>query len=483
MTAEREEIGLTVGKNEDFAEWYSQVVTKSGLADYAPVHGCIVFRELAYAIWERVMSILDAEFKKIGVRNVYFPLLIPERLLRKEAEHFKGFTAEVAWVTHGGDELLSERLAIRPTSETIIYETLAKRVRGWRDLPLKLNQWCNIVRWEIKSTKPFLRNTEFLWQEGHTAHATREEALKQALEILGIYKRFVEEYLAIPVIEGSKTDWEKFAGAEETFTIETLMPDGRALQAGTSHFLGQNFSKVFEISFLNRDGSSSYVWQTSWGVSTRLIGALVMVHGDDRGLVLPPRMAPIQVVVIPIFYSDEEKKLVVSKCREVEERLLKKGFSAQADLREDYTPGWKYNDWELRGVPLRIEVGPRDISENMLTVFRRDELKRIRIPDGSLEEEAARLLDDIQRNMYEKARRMIMEKTGRADTMSELSEMVSRGMMVKACWCGSKECDEAVKSETGASIRLIPFQEEPVFSGCVRCGKPASKVVYFAKSY
>ncbi|MBO3798559.1 MAG: proline--tRNA ligase [Thermoproteota archaeon] len=483
LTVERGEIGLTVGKNEDFAEWYSQVVTKSGLADYAPVHGCIVFRELAYAVWERIMSILDSEFKKTGVRNVYFPLLIPERLLRKEAEHFKGFTVEVAWVTQGGDEPLSERLAIRPTSETIMYEMYAKWIRSWRDLPVKLNQWCNIVRWEIKSTKPFLRNTEFLWQEGHTAHATREEAFQQALEILGIYKRFVEEYLAIPVLDGVKTEWEKFAGAEATFTIEALMPDGRALQAGTSHFLGQNFSKAFEITFLDRSGSTSYVWQTSWGVSTRLIGAVVMVHGDDKGLVLPPRIAPLQVVIIPIFYSEEEKRMVVSKCREVEQRLLSRGFSAQADLREDYTPGWKYNDWELKGVPVRIEIGPRDVRENMLTVFRRDEFKRFRIPDGSLEEETGRLLEDIQRNMYEKARRMMAEKTGRAETVSELSEMVSRGMMVKACWCGSRECDEAVKSETGASIRLIPFKEEQVFSACVKCGRPASKVVYFAKSY
>jgi prolyl-tRNA synthetase len=483
LTVEKEETGLTVRKNEDFSEWYSQVVTKSGLADYAPVHGCIVFRELAYAIWEKVVSILDPEFKKIGVRNVYFPLLIPERLLRKEAEHFKGFTVEVAWVTHGGDEPLSERLAIRPTSETVMYEMYAKWIRSWRDLPLKLNQWCNIVRWEIKSTKPFLRNTEFLWQEGHTAHATREEALQQALEILRVYRRFVEDSLAIPVIDGSKTEWDKFAGAESTFTLEALMPDGRALQAGTSHFLGQNFSKAFEITFLDKDGSSNHVWQTSWGVSTRLIGAVIMVHGDDKGLVLPPRIAPTQVVIIPIFYSEEEKKSVVSKCREVEERLLKKGFSAQADLREDYTPGWKYNDWELKGVPVRIEIGPRDLRENMLTVFRRDELKRVRILDAELEKEVEKLLEDIQRNLYEKARRMMMEKTGRAETMSELSEMVSNGMMVKAAWCGSKDCDDAIKNETGASVRLIPFEEEPASSSCVRCGRPASKTVYFAKSY
>ncbi len=483
MTVEKEEIGLTAGKNEDFAEWYSQVVAKSGLADYTPVHGCIVFRELAYAVWERMVSILDSEFKKIGVKNVYFPLLIPEKLLKKEAEHFKGFTVEVAWVTQGGGEPLSEKLAIRPTSETIMYEMYAKWIRSWRDLPLKLNQWCNIVRWEIKSTKPFLRNTEFLWQEGHTAHATRDEAVQQALEILRIYKSFVEGFLAIPVLDGVKTEWEKFAGAEATFTLEALMPDGRALQAGTSHFLGQNFSKAFEITFLGKDGSSNYVWQTSWGVSTRLIGAVVMVHGDDRGLMLPPRIAPTQVVIIPIFYSEEEKRSVVSKCMEVEERLLKKGFSTQVDLREGYTPGWKYNDWELKGVPVRIEVGPRDLRENMLTVFRRDELKRIRIRDGNLEEETSRLLEDIQRNMYEKAGRMMVEKTGGAETLRELSEMVSKGMMVKACWCGSKECDEAVKNETGASVRLIPFKEEPVFSGCVGCGRPASKVVYFAKSY
>lgn len=481
--AVKHDLGLTVRKNEDFSEWYSQLVTKSGLADYAPVHGCIIFRELAYAIWERMMSILDAEFKKIGVKNAYFPLLIPERLLKKEAEHFKGFTPEVAWVTQGGDDPLSERLAIRPTSETIIYEMYAKWIRSWRDLPLKLNQWCNIVRWEIKSTKPFLRNTEFLWQEGHTAHATRDEALQQALEILRIYKMFVEEYLAIPVLDGSKTEWEKFAGAEATFTIEALMPDGRALQAGTSHFLGQNFSKAFGIMFLDKDGSSNYVWQTSWGVSTRLIGALVMIHGDDRGLVIPPRIAPLQVVIIPIFYSEEEKARVFSKCKEVEERLLKKRVSAQADLREDYTPGWKYNDWELKGVPVRIEVGPRDLNEGMLTLFRRDRLDRMRIEDSELENAVCLLLEEIQRNLYEKAKRMMVEKTSRASTMNELTELVSKEMMVEACWCGSRECDDAVKEETGASIRLIPFEEKPVFSNCVRCGKPASKVVYFAKAY
>jgi len=339
------------------------------------------------------------------------------------------------------------------------------------------------VRWEIKSTKPFLRNTEFLWQEGHTAHATRDEALQQALEILRIYKRFVEECLAIPVLEGSKTEWEKFAGAEATFTLEALMPDGRALQAGTSHFLGQNFSKAFGITFLDKDGSSNYVWQTSWGVSTRLIGAVVMVHGDDRGLVLPPRVAPLQVVIIPIFYSEEEKNRVFSKCKEAEERLLEKGIIAQADLREDYTPGWKYNDWELKGVPVRVEVGPRDLDEGMFTLFRRDRLERTRVRDPELEDAVARLLEGVQRSLYEKARSMMAEKTGRARTMSELADMVSRGMMVEACWCGSRECDDLVKEETGASIRLIPFEEKPVFSNCVRCGKPASRVVYFARAY
>ncbi|MGQ9595788.1 MAG: proline--tRNA ligase [Thermoproteota archaeon] len=483
MKVEKEEVGLTVRKDEDFSEWYSQVVIKSGLADYAPVHGCIVLRELAYAIWERMMSILDLEFKRIGVSNVYFPSLIPERLLRKEAEHFEGFTVEVAWVTHGGDELLSEKLAIRPTSETIMYEMYAKWIRSWRDLPLKLNQWCNIVRWEIKSTKPFLRNTEFLWQEGHTAHATKEEALQQTLEILRIYKNFIENFLAIPVMEGYKTDWDKFAGAERTFTIEALMPDGRSLQGGTSHFLGRNFSKAFEITFLDKDGSKSYVWQTSWGVSTRLIGAMVMVHGDDRGLIVPPKLAPIQVVIIPIFYTEEEKNLVLPRCEEVEGRLLKKGFSAKADLREDYTPGWKYNDWELKGVPLRVEIGPRDIREGVVTVSRRDEFKRMRIPDKDLENEVNGLLVDIQKNLYERAKKMMMSKIGSASSMFELSKMISKDMMVKACWCGSRECDEAVKDETGASIRLIPLEEERVFSNCIGCGRPASKVVYFAKSY
>lgn len=355
--------GITVRKNEDFSEWYTQVVLKSGLADYAPVKGCMIFREHSYAIWEKIQEIFNKKIKETGHRNVYFPLFIPESFLKKEAEHFQGFVPQVAWVTMGGNSPLEEKLAIRPTSETIMYATYAKWIRSWRDLPIKLNQWCSVVRWETKATKLFLRTREFLWQEGHTAHATKEEADREVMEILNAYKDVIETYLAIPVLVGKKTEMEKFAGALYTTALEAMMPDGKALQMGTSHQLGQHFSKVFDIKFLDKDEKEQYVWQTSWGFTTRVIGAVVMVHGDDKGLVLPPKVAPVQVVIVPIPYKGAETGAIMTKAKEILEKLQKKDIAVVLDDRQEYTPGWKFNQWELKGVPIRIEIGPRDLKQ------------------------------------------------------------------------------------------------------------------------
>src|SRR3989337_1082226 len=355
--------GVTVKKGEDFSEWYTEVVVKSGMADYSPIKGCMIIREHAYAIWEKIQEIFNKKIRESGHKNVYFPIFIPESFLKKEAEHFAGFVPEVAWVTEGGSTPLEERLAIRPTSETIIYATFAKWIRSWRDLPIKINQWCNIVRWETKATKPFLRTREFLWQEGHTAHPTKEDADKEVMDILNYYRDIMENWLAIPVLIGVKTESEKFAGALYTTTLEAIMPDGKALQMGTSHNLGQNFAKVFEIKFIGEDEKEHHVWQTSWGISTRLIGAVVMVNGDDKGLVLPPKVAPVQVVIVPIPYKDADSTAIESKAKEIADKLKEKNLGVILDNREEYTPGWKFNQWELKGVPVRLEIGRRDLSQ------------------------------------------------------------------------------------------------------------------------
>ncbi|MEM1563404.1 MAG: proline--tRNA ligase [Candidatus Bathyarchaeia archaeon] len=478
------DLGITVKKSEDFSEWYTQVVLKSGLADYAPIKGCMIFRELSYAIWEKIQAIFNEKIKKTGHKNVYFPLFIPESFLKKEVEHFAGFVPEVAWVTIGGDTPLEERLAIRPTSETIIYATYAKWIRSWRDLPVKLNQWCSVVRWETKATKLFLRTREFLWQEGHTAHATKEEADKEVMEILNEYKDLMENYLAIPVLVGKKTESEKFAGALYTTTLEAIMPDGKALQMGTSHNLGQNFSKVFDIKFVGEDEKEHYVWQTSWGISTRVIGALVMVHGDDKGLVLPPKIAPIQVVIIPIPYKDADTGAILAKAREIHEKLQKVGISTVLDDRKEYTPGWKFNDWELKGVPLRIEIGPRDVKQGQVTIARRDTFEKQAVKEENLVERVQQLLEAIQSNLFNKAKKFLEEMITPVKTYDEFKQVLTaKGGFIKASWCGSQECEEKIKEETSATIRLIPFEKEEPFSNCVYCGKEAKEVVYFAKSY
>ncbi len=478
------DIGITVKKFEDFSEWYTQVVTKAELADYTAMKGFMACMPYGYSIWEKIREFIDREIKKTGHMNAYFPTLIPESFLKREAEHFAGFTPEVFWVTHAGDTKLSERLAARPTSETIAYDSYAKWVKSWRDLPLLLNFWNSVLRAEIKATKPFLRTSEFLWQEGHTVHATKEDADKEVVQILEMYRDLVENHLAIPVLAGTKTDSEKFVGALYTMTLEALMFDGKALQMGTSHNLGQNFSKPFGIKYVGTDEKDHYAWTASWGVSWRLIGGVIMVHGDDKGLVLPPWIAPVQVVIVPIFYSDEDRMRVFNRMREVASALEQAGMSVKVDDRVQYTPGWKFNEWELKGVPLRLEVGPRDLEKRQVTGVRRDTRQKIPIGDGELVEKVKSLLKDIQQNLFEKAKRFLDEHIKSVSNYEEFKKIVTGdGGFVRACWCSDFLCEQKIKEETGATIRLIPFEKETVFSQCIYCGKTADQVAYFARAY
>ncbi len=479
----KEGLGITAKKSENFSEWYTQVVQKAELADYAPVQGCMVIKPNGYAIWERIKEILDKEFRRKGVRNAYFPQFIPESFLKKETEHFEGFVPECAWVTIGGGKKLGEKLAIRPTSETIIYSMFSKWIRSWRDLPFKINQWCNIVRWE-SSTKFFIRTTEFLWQEGHTAHATEEESERMMLEILEVYRHFIEGYLAIPVLVGRKSEKEKFAGALTTTTLEALMPDGKAVQMGTSHNLGQNFSKVFDVKFLDKDGKEKFVWNTSWGVSTRLIGSLIMTHGDDKGLILPPKIAHTHIVIVPIFYEESEKKEVLKEAKNIKMKLEEGGIKVILDDREEYTPGWKFHEWELKGIPLRIEIGPKDIKKNQVVVARRDNFEKFTVKEKNLVQRVKRIMDEIQKALFEKAEKRMREYTTTVKNYEEFKKILKeKGGFIRACWCGKRGCEERIKEETGASLRVIPLKKEKVFAECVYCGKKAKEVVYFAKAY
>ncbi|MBU5687801.1 MAG: proline--tRNA ligase [Candidatus Aenigmatarchaeota archaeon] len=475
-----EQLGITVKKEENFSEWYTQVIQKSELADYSPVKGCMVIKPYGYAIWENIQKIFDSWLKETGVKNAYFPMFIPEALLKKEAEHFEGFTPEVAWITKGGDRDLEEKLAVRPTSETIMYSIFSEWIRSHRDLPLRINQWCNVVRWETKATKLFLRTREFLWQEGHTVHATKEEAEEEVMLRLKQYKKLVEEYLAIPVIDGKKSEGEKFAGALFTTTLESLMSDKKALQMGTSHHLGQHFSKAFEIKFLDKDSKEKYAWQTSWGISTRLIGALVMVHSDNKGLVLPPKIAPLQIVIIPI--GAEKTKSVINKAREVK-RKLERHYSVEIDEREEYTPGWKFNYWELKGVPIRIEIGPKDVENKKLTIFRRDLNTKQSIDEKSFEREIKNLIENIQKNLFEKARKFLDENTFEVNTYEGFKELIEKGGFIKAKWCGEIDCEKKIKEDTTATVRVIPFKQENIKGRCVFCERDAKIIAYFAKSY
>jgi len=469
-------------QSEDFSRWYLDVVRRAELADYTEVKGCMAIRPYGYAIWELIQQGLDRRFKASGHVNAYFPLFIPASLLMKEKEHVEGFAPQVAWVTRGGDEELAEPLVIRPTSEVIIGTLYAKWIQSWRDLPVLINQWANVVRWE-KVTRPFLRTTEFLWQEGHTAHETQEQAQEETLKILGIYKEFAETELAMPVVDGQKSESEKFAGASRTYSIEALMGDGRALQAGTSHNLGQNFAKAFDIQFQGRDKTLQHVWTTSWGVSTRLIGGVIMTHGDDSGLILPPRVAPYQVVMIPIPRGNWQET-VLPRAREIRDDLVRRGVRVMLDDREAYTPGWKFAEWELRGVPLRLEIGPKDLEKSQVVLARRDTREKAFTPMDGLGERVVALLDEIQQALYKRALEFRESHTTRVANYDEFKEaMEGRPGFVIAGWCGSVECEAQIKAETQATLRNIPFGSEKAATTCVKCGRPASSEPWFAKAY
>ncbi len=463
---------------KDFPQWYTDVVIKTQLADYGPVKGTMVIRPYGYAIWEVIQEEMNRRFRASGHKNMYFPMLIPESLLKKEAEHVEGFAPEVAMVTVAGGEKLSEPLVIRPTSETIICSMYSKWVQSYRDLPLKYNQWANVVRWE-KTTRPFLRTSEFLWQEGHTVHATREEAEKETIDMLLTYKEFAENVLALPVIIGRKSEKEKFAGAEETYGMEAMMQDGKSLQAGTSHHFGQKFSQAYNIMFLDKDGTRKYCWQTSWGTSTRMIGALIMAHGDQRGLVLPPKVAPIQTILIPVA---AHKAGVTEKVQEILAQLQAAGIRAEADFT-DQTPGWKFNQWEMKGVPLRLEIGPRDIENGVVTVVRRDTLEKSTLAMDSLADEVAKLLEEIQNHMFQKAKAFRDSRIKTVHNLSELEEAINGGNFARAMWCGDRACEDKIKELMQATSRVMPFEEIAFDDHCVCCGKKAEKVMIFARAY
>lgn len=477
------EIGITVKKSGDFSDWYTQCVLKSSIADYSPSKGFIILRPYGYAIWEIIRELIDNELKKTGHKNGFLPVLIPESLLTKEKNHFDGFLPEVFWVTKSGDSELGEKLAVRPTSETIAYSMFSKWISSYRDLPLKMNFWNSALRAEIKSTKPLIRNSEFLWQEGHTAHKDEQEADQEVRMILDIYKNLIEEYLAIPTLSGFKTDKEKFVGAKYTTCLESIMADGKALQMATSHNLGQNFAIPFEIKFLNKDTAEQYVWQTSWGISWRIIGALIMVHGDDKGLVLPPKISPTQVIIVPI-YKDDSKRVVKEKAYELEQKLIDSKIRVQTDGRDEYTSGWKFNDWEMKGVPLRVNIGLRDIKDNQVELVRRDTKERFYVKEKELVNQTLSTLEKIQSNMFDQAKLHLQINTRSASTLQELlSVLDTTGGFVACSWCGRRECEDLVKEKTAADIRVVPFSPKKNVTSCIGCGRQETIEVYFGRAY
>ncbi|MBN1917478.1 MAG: proline--tRNA ligase [Verrucomicrobia bacterium] len=473
--------GIT-SRSEDYSRWYTDVVQKAEMADYSPVKGCMIIRPYGYAIWEGIQRTLDAEIKATGHQNAYFPLFIPESFLKKEAQHVEGFAPECAVVTHGGGAELEEPLYVRPTSETIMYSMFAKWINSYRDLPLLINQWANIVRWEMR-TRLFLRTTEFLWQEGHTAHATAEEAQEETLRMLEVYRAFVEDVLAVPVLVGEKSAIERFAGAVSTYTIEAMMQDKKALQCGTSHNLGQNFSKPFEVTYQTRQGQLEYVWQTSWGVSTRLVGALVMAHADDQGLVLPPRIAPISVVIVPIYRDPDARVKTVAMAQQIKESLGSK-LAVKVDDRDEHTPGWKFNEWELKGVPVRLEIGPKDLEKNQVVLVRRDTGEKTPVNRNLVASRVPAVLDEIQHAVYEKALKFREANTITVDTLDQLVEVMEAGCFARCHWGGNgTEAEEVIKQKTKATLRCIPFNEPDEPGACIVTGKPSQKRVIFAKAY
>ena len=475
--AEKKLVEQITSMDVDFAQWYTDVVRKAELIDYTSVKGCMVIKPAGYAIWELIQKQLDAMFKETGVENVYLPMFIPESLLQKEKDHVEGFAPEVAWVTHGGLQPLAERLCVRPTSETLFCDFYKNDIQSYRDLPRVYNQWCSVVRWE-KETRPFLRSREFLWQEGHTAHATAEEAEERTIQMLNIYAKFCEEVLAMPVIKGRKTDKEKFAGAEATYTIEALMHDGKALQSGTSHNFGDGFAKAFGIQFTDKDNKLKYVHQTSWGMTTRLIGAIIMVHGDNSGLVLPPKVAPVQVTIIPI---QQKKEGVLEKAYELKDRLS--NFRVKVD-DSDKSPGWKFSEAEMCGIPVRVEIGPKDIEAGKCVLVRRDTREKIEVSLDELETKVEELLNTIQKEMLERAREHRDSHTYVATNMQELEEILNtKPGFVKAMWCGDQACEDLIKEKFSATSRCMPFEQETLSDVCVCCGKPAKKMVYWGRAY
>ena len=478
MANDKKLVAAITDMEKDFPQWYTDVVKKAELTDYSSVKGCMIIKPYGYAIWERIQRTLDNKFKETGHENVYMPMFIPESLLQKEKDHVEGFAPEVAWVTQGGNNELQERLCVRPTSETLFCDHYKNIIHSYRDLPKLYNQWCSVVRWE-KTTRPFLRTMEFLWQEGHTAHATAEESEAETIKMLNIYADFLRDTLAIPVIKGEKTEKERFAGAKSTYTIESLMHDGKALQSGTSHNFGDGFAKAFGIQYTDKDNQLQYVHQTSWGMTTRIIGAMIMVHGDNSGLVLPPRIAPTQVMIIPV---QMQKDGVVEKAQELKERLEKVARVKIAP--SDKTPGWKFSEYEMKGVPIRLEVGPKDIEKNQVVLARRDTSEKIFVSMDELEEKVTALLDEIHENMLAKAEKNLKEKTYEAHNLDEFVETINtKPGFVKAMWCGDRACEDKIKELTTATSRCIPFEQEEIADTCVCCGKKAKKLVYWGKAY
>lgn len=481
-------------RSEDYSQWYLDVIKEAQLAEHSPVRGCMVIRPTGYALWENMKGALDRMFKDTGHENAYFPLFIPKSFLSKEAQHVEGFAKECAVITHsrlqsvdGGVEVdpeskLDEELVVRPTSETIIWDSYRNWIQSYRDLPILINQWANVVRWEMR-TRLFLRTMEFLWQEGHTAHATEKEAVEEAEQMLEVYRIFAEEYMAMPVVTGLKTESERFAGAVDTYCIEALMQDGKALQAGTSHFLGQNFAKAFDVKFQDRDGEHKYVWATSWGVSTRLIGGLIMTHSDDNGLVIPPKLAPVQVVIVPIYRDDEQRETVLDYARPIEESLRDKGITVKVDNRDNYKPGWKFAEHEAKGIPIRIAIGPRDVENGNLELARRDTLEKSIIPAAGISDHVEELLETIQSELYSAAKKRMDENTREVDSYDEFKKEIEKGGFIYAHWDGTAETESRIKEETKATIRCIPMNSDSPEGKCMVTGKPSKQKVLFARSY
>ncbi len=474
--------GITASKAENYSEWYTQVIQKAQLIEYSPVSGCYILRPNAFYIWEKVKEYFDALIKQDGVENAYFPLFIPENLLTKEASHVEGFAPEVAWVTHGGSSKLGERLAIRPTSETIMYDAYSKWIRSHKDLPLRLNQWCNVVRWEFKHCTPFLRSREFLWQEGHTVFATKQEADDEARKMLDFYAQTFEEMYAIPVLKGQKSELEKFAGADYTLSVETFLPDGKAIQGATSHHLGQNFAKAFDISYMDEHQQSQYCFQNSWGISTRSIGIMILMHSDDKGLVLPPAVAKHQVVIVPILF-DATREAVLEAANRVQKDLVAQGIRVHMDARAEYSPGWKFNEWEMKGLPLRVEIGPRDLDAKQVTISRRDNAEKKPVPFQNVAHEASALLKDIHSTLFTKAKEHLESSIVQAETLDDVKAAVKNSKIAFAPWCGTKESEEKLKEMTGAKSLNAPFNQ-PSLEGkkCFITGEEAKYWFYFGKS-